>query len=108
MFELFWVILLFALAFVLRRSLFAVLDHRRIRAHFAAEGGTVTDISSSPFQSSWPDRNREDVYVVIFRDRDGVSGTVYCKTSFREGVFVSDRSDEPLAMNLKKPPRGNP
>jgi hypothetical protein len=105
--ELRWIVLL-ALPLLLiffGKGLLAWWDHRRIREYIANRGGRVVDISWDPFRSSSPDKHREDVYTVIFQTPEGLTQTIFCRTGLGGGVFLADRSDEPLAMDLQGPGR---
>ncbi|HBT75801.1 MAG TPA: hypothetical protein DEB39_02500 [Planctomycetaceae bacterium] len=64
------------------------LNHERIRKYVGESGGTVHRIEWTPFGPGWlGDRN--PIYHVLYRDREGTEHDAYCKTSMWAGVYFT-------------------
>ena len=65
------------------------MDRERIRRYIKEGGGEVLDIAWAPFGPGWFG-SRERIYFVSYRDRDGETENVHCKTSMWSGVYFTE------------------
>lgn len=61
-------------------------DRKRIRAEIEGNGGTVLEISYSPFAKFWLNRGWGRIYDVIYRTRDGQNVTAICRATMFSGL----------------------
>jgi hypothetical protein len=91
--------LVITFAFLLR-LLMDRMDRARITGYLTEHGGSVREITWTPFGTGWfGDKDR--IYEVTYADAQGVVHQATCKTGLFSGVyFTEDRTGSRAAMPL--------
>jgi len=73
---------------IVGRLIAGSMDRERIRRYIQERGGNVLDITWAPFGPGWFGA-RERIYSVCYRNSEGKTEDVYCKTSMWSGVYFA-------------------
>jgi len=82
-----------------------VKARERIEHHIASIGGTVLSIERALTSNTLLGSPPKNGYVVTYLSRDGVELTVDCVATAHSGVYLQDRSGDPLALKFPTPRR---
>ncbi len=101
--EFFGLFMLLILAAVVVRLVAGGMDSDRVGRYIRSEGGELLEKHWAPFGKGWFGEQKDRIYEVRYRDRDGNIHEATVKTSLFSGVyFTEDRivssgtvSDEP-------------